>query len=170
MRCAAILACLMAGAVDLHPEGPDSTASRTTSLSKRITIGSQSPLVSESQVYSWLQRWQARLGLQDWKIEAKVVRARDLPKGTVANIHWSISKKQATIKVLHSADSPLERAEFIKDTELSVVHELIHLSMAKLPLDAVNTDLEEDAVKKISTALVNLQKDEAQPRTVEARR
>ena len=37
-----------------------------------------------------------------------------------------------------------------RDTELSVVHELIHLTMAKLPLDGGDTDLEEETVKKIS--------------------
>jgi hypothetical protein len=48
----------------------------------------------------------------------------------------------------------------VRDSELSVVHELIHLSMAKLPLDSNHTELEEEAVKKISAALLALDKSE----------
>ena len=48
----------------------------------------------------------------------------------------------------------------MRDTELSVVHELVHLSMAKLPLDSTNTDLEEETVKKLSAALLALDKTE----------
>ena len=38
------------------------------------------------------------------------------------------------------------------------MHELVHLSMAKLPLDSNNTELEEETVKKLSTALLALDK------------
>jgi hypothetical protein len=118
----------------------------------------QPPIITEAQVNEWVKRWQKRLSLEDWKIEAKIVRLSSLPKGTVANIHWSLPRKQATIKVLDSIDSTLAKADIARDTELSVVHELVHLSMAKLPLDANNTELEEEAVKKISSALLALDK------------
>jgi hypothetical protein len=123
-----------------------------------ISATTQPPILAESQVNEWVKRWQKRLGLHDWKIEAKIVRLSQLPKGTIANIHWSLPRKHATIKVLDSIDSTLSKIELIRDTELSVVHELIHLSMAKLPLDANNTELEEEAVKKISSALLALDK------------
>ncbi|HYI94889.1 MAG TPA: hypothetical protein VEX68_15195, partial [Bryobacteraceae bacterium] len=103
-------------------------------------------------------RWQRRLAMEDWKIETRIVRLRDLPKGTVANIYWSLPRRTATIKVLDPIDSTLARSEIVRDTELSVVHELVHLSMAKLPLDSTNTELEEEAVKKLSTALLALDK------------
>jgi hypothetical protein len=122
----------------------------------------QAPILTETQVNEWVKRWQKRLGLHDWKIEAKIVRLSQLPKGTIANIHWSLPRKQATIKVLDSLDSTLGKTEIVRDTELSVVHELVHLSMAKLPLDANNTELEEEAVKKISSALLALDKQDDQ--------
>ena len=125
-------------------------------MSKPSPAVSLTPLVTEQQVSEWVGRWQKRLGLQEWKIEAKIVRLWQLPKGTIANIHWSLPRKHATIKVLDSVDSTLPKAEIARDTELSVVHELIHLSMAKLPLDSNNTELEEEAVKRISAALVAL--------------
>jgi len=86
-----------------------------------------------------------------------VVRTADLPPCAVANIHWSIPKKKATLKVLSSVDSSLQKSEIPRDTELSVVHELIHLSMARLPLDPNHTELEEETVKRISSALLNLE-------------
>lgn len=118
------------------------------------------PIITDSMVSEWLKRWQKRLGMEDWKIEGKIVRLSQLPKGTIANIHWSLPRKQATVKVLDSVDSTLPRTEIARDTELSIVHELIHLSMAKLPLDANNTELEEEAVKRISTALLALDRRE----------
>jgi hypothetical protein len=162
MRSAVLLACLLAGSVNVYPEASHiASASRTTEMSPTISETAQPPLLTEAQVNDWVKRWAKRLGLEDWKIEAKIVRLVQLPKGTIANIHWSLPRKHATIKVLDSIDSTLPKSEIVRDTELSVVHELVHLSMAKLPLDSNNTELEEEAVKKISIALVALDKAEA---------
>jgi hypothetical protein len=158
MRIAVLLACLLAGSVNVYPEASGSTASRTTEMTTTTSATTQAPLLTEAQISEWVKRWAKRLSLEDWKIEAKIVRLAQLPKGTVANIHWSLPRKQATIKVLDSIDSTLAKSDIVRDTELSVVHELVHLSMAKLPLDANNTELEEEAVKKISSALLALDK------------
>ncbi|HYP12385.1 MAG TPA: hypothetical protein VEQ63_00555 [Bryobacteraceae bacterium] len=157
MRVVILVVCLLASSIQVYPES-GSTASRTTELPTISAASSNTPLVTEEQVKEWVKRWQKRLGLADWKIEAKIVRLYQLPKGTIANIHWSLPRKVATIKVLDSVDSNLRKEDIARDTELSVVHELVHLSMAKLPLDSANTDLEEEAVKKLSIALVALDK------------
>jgi hypothetical protein len=162
MRGAIFAACLLAGAVNVYPESSGSSASRTTELSSIQSATSQTPILTEAQIAGWVKRWQKRLSLDDWKIEAKIVRLWQLPKGTVANIHWSLPRKQATIKVLDSIDSTVAKSEIVRDTELSVVHELVHLSMAKLPLDSNNTELEEEAVKKISAALLALDQQQDQ--------
>jgi hypothetical protein len=154
MRTFVLLAWLAVGAVSVFPEGPVTSASRTTESVPLPPDIKESPLLTQEQVVGWVKIWQRRLALSEWKIEAKIVRVSDLPKGTVANIHWSLPRRQATIKVMHPMDSTLPESAIVRDTELSVVHELIHLSMAKLPLDSNNTDLEEEAVKKISTALL----------------
>ena len=108
-------------------------------------------------MYVWIAKWQRRLALEDWSIESKIVRTWELPERAVANIHWSLPTKKATIRVLDSIDSSLPRSEILKDTELSVVHELVHLSMSKLPLDPNHTELEEEPVKKLSVALLTLE-------------
>jgi hypothetical protein len=159
MRSVVLLACLLAGAVKVYPEASGSSASRTTEMAQQSSATTQPPIITESEVNEWVKRWQKRLGLPDWKIEAKIVRLWQLPKGTIANIHWSLPRKTATIKVLDAVDSTLPKSEIARDTELSIVHELVHLSMAKLPLDANNTELEEEAVKKLSSALLALDRD-----------
>jgi hypothetical protein len=156
MRVPVALACLIAGAVAVYPEAPVSGASRTTGMANTLPARSEPPLLTQQMVETWVGTWQRRLGLREWKIESKIVRLAELPKGTVANIHWSLPRKTATIKVLDSVDSTLPRGEIVRDTELSVVHEMVHLSMAKLPLDSNDTELEEEAVKRISSALMAL--------------
>jgi hypothetical protein len=159
MRVAGLIFCRLATAVAVYPEPPAKAgAARITGLTS-VQPGTPDlfPLTDEI-VNGWVKSWQRRLGLEEWKIEAKIVRLAELQKGTVANIHWSLPKKTANIKVLNPADSNLPKNEIVRDTELSVVHELIHLSMAKLPLDGGDSDLEEETVKRISGALLSLEK------------
>jgi hypothetical protein len=151
------------------PAGPsDTNASRIPDRRPIVRSGrSDAPLLTDEQVRSWVRKWQRRLALEEWVIEAKIVRIWDLPQGAVANIHWSLPKRKATIKVLNSADSNLAPIEIPRDTELSVIHELVHLSMARLPLDPNHTEIEEETVKRISTALIDLQ-DRAEQETITA--
>lgn len=143
----------------LLAEGPKSEASRSTTLPSSVSSPAAfKPLISQEMVDGWVQVWQTRLALHEWTVETKIVRLKDLPKNAVANIRWSLSTKKATVRVLDPADSTLRASEIVKDTELSVVHELVHLSMAKLPLDPNHTEIEEETVKRISAALLNLEK------------
>ncbi len=161
-RIAVLASCMVLSAIAVYPEAAkSSTASRTTEMSRVYTGSAGTQLLTEEMVSDWVTRWQRRLAMEDWKIETRIVRLDKLPKGTVANIHWSLPRKTATIKVLDPIDSTLPRTEIVRDTELSVVHELVHLSMAKLPLDSSNTELEEETVKKLSTALLALDKAES---------
>ena len=114
------------------------------------------PLITTEMVGNWIQKWQKLLALEDWKIEARVVRVWELPQDAVADIHWWLKNKSATVNVIDPVDSTLNESEIVDDTELSVIHELLHLSMAKLPLDGVHTECEEEAVKRVSVALQQL--------------
>src|SRR6476646_1256481 len=127
-----LLSCLLTNAVAVYPEAAaSSSASRTTEMSGTASHLAEPALITEQMVSGWVSRWQRRLGMEDWKIETRIVRLTQLPKGTVANIHWSLPRRTATIKVLDPIDSTLAKSEIVRDTELSVVHELVHLSMAK---------------------------------------
>jgi hypothetical protein len=170
MRVLFVLSCLCVFTLAAVSETGKSSASRTTDTTQNLKdAATPASLVSEEQVNGWIKVWQRRLALDDWTIQAKVVRIWDLPQGAVANIHWSLPKKQATIKVMHSIDSNLKRTEIVKDTQLSVVHELVHLSMAKLPLDPNHTELEEEAVKKLSVALLELDQQQTAAPLVQAK-
>lgn len=153
MRVFIFLSILTAITVSSFAESPPSSASRVEN-SHAKGVPSYNPLLTEELVNQWLTVWQKRLGLQEWTVEARIVRIWQLPRGTVANIHWSLPKRKAQIKVLNSVDSALPRSEVIRDTELSVVHELVHLSLAKLPLDPNHTEQEEETVRKLSAALL----------------
>ncbi|HUS08420.1 MAG TPA: hypothetical protein VMZ52_19100 [Bryobacteraceae bacterium] len=158
MRALVVLTCAMVGVVAGFAEPQTTGASRVTENTALPKTVGPIPLLTEDQVRGWVKSWQRRLALEDWQVEVKIVRIWELPQGAIANIHWSLPNKKAIIKVLHTIDSNVARSGVIKDTELSVVHELVHLSMAKLPLDPNHTELEEETVKKISMALLDLEK------------
>ena len=42
--------------------------------------------VSQDQVDAWVRLWQQRLRLDDWKIEARIVRSTDLKPDTLGNL------------------------------------------------------------------------------------
>ena len=106
----------------------------------------------------WL--WQKRLNLQDWNISVVVSRAGDLKPKTLGNVHWDLDKKVALIRVLDPADYRLAPNLILKDIELTVVHELIHLEMAPALADLHRTDAnrvqEEKAVNRMADALLLL--------------
>lgn len=117
----------------------------------------QKPVVSDEQVHDWLHVWQKRLRLEDWKIDVKVVRVWELEQGTLGHIDWSIPHKTATIKVLNPSDYELPKDKIPADMELSVVHELVHLHLAVLPLNKSSRNAEEQVVSMIADALVSLE-------------
>ena len=159
MRASAVLLFFFLFGVSALAESISTGAAARTTNSPPAgrSVLESNPLLTQDLLYFWIAKWQRRLALEDWSIESKIVRVWDLPERAVANIHWSLPNKKATIQVLNSVDSSLHRAEILKDTELSIVHELVHLSMSKLPLDPKHTELEEEAVKKLSVALLTLE-------------
>ena len=124
----------------------------------RDRVTSAPPAVSGEQVHDWLHLWQKRLGLEEWKIDVKIVRIWDLEQGTLGHIDWSVPHKTATIKVLNPADYELPKEKIPEDMELSIVHELVHLHLSALPLNKASRNAEEQVVSMIADALVNLER------------
>ena len=79
-----------------------------------------------------LSVWQKRLKLEDWNVKILLARTSDLRPKTLGNIHWDSETKEATIRVLDPADYELAHDAMLKDTEFTVVHELIHLELTSL--------------------------------------
>jgi hypothetical protein len=113
-------------------------------------------VVSQSQVDSWVALWQKRLHLQDWRIEARIVRSAGLKPDTLGNLKWNSVTRTATIKVLNPVDYDMPPADVPEDIEYTVVHELVHLQLSVLPRDG-SKEVEEVVVNKISDALMELE-------------
>lgn len=114
-------------------------------------------VVSQDQVEAWVKLWQKRLHLEDWRIEARIVRSTDLKPDTLGNLKWNSVSRTATIKVLNPTDYDMPAADVPEDIEYTVVHELVHLQLSALPRDAGKKDVEEVVVNKISDALMQLE-------------
>lgn len=117
-------------------------------------------LQAQSFAMEKLWAWQRRLNLSDWDITVIVSRANELKPKTLGNVHWDLDKKSATIRVLDPADYRLPPNLILRDIELTVVHELIHLEIAPALADLHRTDAnrveEEKAVNHMADALLTL--------------
>ena len=108
------------------------------------------------------KEWQVRLGLQDWIIEVKTGRAKDIdPDGTAfaTNTH-SLSEKFSSIKVVDPIDlctmeHSLPEGE-ARDYDMHLVHELIHLHFApfQVPDDDHRHVYQEQAINMLSRSFV----------------
>jgi len=117
------------------------------------------PVVSQVRVDGWLRVWQSRLALDDWKIDAHIVRQTDLNPDTLGNLKWNSLHHTATIKVLDPRDYDMPAEQIPQDIERTVVHELVHLELSVLPRDS-SPKVEERVVNRMTEALLNLDRGE----------
>jgi hypothetical protein len=111
--------------------------------------------VTQTQVDNWLRLWQGRLALDDWRVEAHIVRQGDLNADTLGNLKWNARTHTAAIKVLDPRDYDMPAAQIPADIERTVVHELIHLELSVLPRDG-SKRVEEQVVNRMTEALLGL--------------
>jgi hypothetical protein len=114
--------------------------------------------VTDAQVANWVRVWQKRLRLDDWKVDAHIVRSTDLKPETLGNLKWNTATHTAVIKVLNPLDYNLSPAEIAEDIEYTVVHELVHLQLSVLPRDINKKDVEETVVNKLADALMQFER------------
>jgi len=129
---------LLAGACGAHAE---QTAEDRQSLANRY-------------VHEVLPYWQHRLALDDWDIHILLSRPEDLRPGTLGNIHWDRDKKAATIRVMDSTGYHADLAAMLKDMQVTVVHELVHLELASLPVAEADRSNQEFAIDHLTDALL----------------
>jgi hypothetical protein len=106
--------------------------------------------------------WQQRLNLQDWKLSVVPSHTTDLKPETLGNIHWNSGEKTAVVRVLAVADYKMACPAALEDMELTVVHELVHLTLSPLRSAATNRSEEEHAVTQIADALLKLERQHRQ--------
>jgi hypothetical protein len=102
--------------------------------------------------------WQQRLNLQEWKLSVVSSHPGDLKPETLGNIHWDAPNKRAVVRVLAVSDYKMSCPAALEDMELTVVHELVHLTLSPLRNSATNRSDEEHAVNQIADALLKLER------------
>jgi hypothetical protein len=107
---------------------------------------------------AFTRMWQQRLHLDEWTIEARVVRKSELKPDTLGNLKWNLANHTAVIRILSPLDYDMPAADVPEDMEYTVVHELIHLQLAVLPRDLNAKGTEEQVVNRIADALMALEK------------
>jgi hypothetical protein len=112
-------------------------------------------------VHEILPYWQHRLALDDWQVHILLSRPEDLRPGTLGNIHWDREKKAATIRVMDSTGYHTDLPAMLKDMQVTVVHELVHLELASLPVAEADRSNQEFAIDHLTDAL--LAADEGRP-------
>lgn len=105
-------------------------------------------------VHDILPYWQRRLQLQDWNIYVLLSRPEDLRPGTLGNIHWDAEKKSATIRVMDASGYAPDVTAMLKDMQVTVVHELVHLELASLPVSDADRSNQEFAIDHLTDALL----------------
>lgn len=88
-----------------------------------------------------LAEWQAVMRLQDWFIELRIVRGAEIPDAQ-GRCSWVKERRSAIIQLMDPIDWPTETIE-PQDMEVTLVHELLHLSC--VPFD----DFENGTPKEI---------------------
>ncbi|MEX2264525.1 MAG: hypothetical protein WD696_21400 [Bryobacteraceae bacterium] len=131
-------------------------------------FGNDNIVVTDGQVEEWLQRWQGRMGLDDWKVTVEIVRIWQLDPHTLGHIRWSKSSRKATIKILNPLDYRIPKERILDDMELSVVHELVHLQLSVLPLDKSTRAVEEKVVAQLANTMIALDRRSSAPQLSQA--
>ena len=102
--------------------------------------------------------WQERLRLQDWDIDVRLARVRDLDDLTTAGDAETMVQKQcARIRVLDVQD-PFNDPHCPYDPETTLVHELLHVAFKESQPecgDSPEWHAHERAIHRVSQALVN---------------
>lgn len=103
-----------------------------------------------------LSYWCKHLKLEEWQVSIVTVRRDTLRPKTLGKIQWDKKKKTAVIEVMDPADYRLSFRPMLDDMNFTIVHELVHLSLASLPRSEASRSSEEYAVNRLAEALIRL--------------
>lgn len=119
-------------------------------------------VLTQEQLEQKLRYWQKRLRLQDWIIEVRLVRERELDGDYAAQVNWVLPKKMASVHILDQIDYPPELMGE-RDMENDLVHELLHLHLAPIHEhfgegNSLYSMFEEQAIESIAFGLVDAER------------
>ena len=113
-------------------------------------------LMEQKALENLLAEWQKILRLQDWEVKIRFVRGHEIDDYQARIIHHD-NHKQATVKLRDPIDWTSK--DFPEDSELDLVHELIHLHTATFERKESEGSMgAEQAIELIARALVGLKR------------
>lgn len=119
------------------------------------------------QLTTRLAFWQRVLRLQDWEIQASIVKIREMRDADEDGCcEWLHAKKRAVIRILAEADYPAG-VDWPQDQERTLVHELLHLhvgSFCRPEEGSKEEEIMEQAIHALSLALLDLAAMAGEPR------
>jgi hypothetical protein len=77
-----------------------------------------------------LETWQEKLHLEDWNVTIEVVDDHALGGQSMGDIHWDLTSKKASIRILRERDYDLPARKAQLDQQATIIHELVHLRHA----------------------------------------
>jgi hypothetical protein len=77
-----------------------------------------------------LETWQQKLHLEDWTVAIEVVDNHTLGGQAMGDIHWNLTARTASIRILRERDYDLPARKAQLDQQATVLHELLHLAHA----------------------------------------
>jgi hypothetical protein len=80
-----------------------------------------------------LRKWQKRLKLQDWVIEARYVKPEEMVNqpAPLGECHMDYAQKEAVIRILDPKYNEAAVLPGHRNTELTFVHEMMHCHLNK---------------------------------------
>lgn len=116
----------------------------------------------ELELRNQARYWQGVLSLSDWKIDVRLARSWEMVDAdSVAQCQFFLERKDAIISILHPMDLQGVNERFVdeeaSDYDLSLVHELLHLHLATIPMeDEWQEMMVEQAINAISRGLIQV--------------
>jgi hypothetical protein len=110
---------------------------------------------SQNDLRHWLAVWQQKQQLQDWAIEMTTARQQDFGSNTTVGDTHFLGGRQARIRVLDAQELVNAPGHNVRRyTELTIVHELVHLSLRDLQGSNKYATADESAVEDMAEALL----------------
>ena len=148
-----------AGRAEMGLNSPSTSGPRTAAnanLDQRSASPTDQREYTDRFLNDRLSYWCKHLKLEEWQVSVVTVRRDTLRPRTLGMIQWDKKKKTAVIEVMDPADYRLSFQPMLDDMDFTIVHELVHLSLASLPRSEASRSSEEHAVNRLAEALIKL--------------
>ncbi len=100
-------------------------------------------ILTEEELKALCVKYQKILRLQDWNIIVRIKRARDFDQECCGDVHWSLTRKEAVIRILDHVDYDPDSI-YPQNMERTLIHELLHIHFAEVSERAKDADIDID--------------------------